>query len=524
MYGMTLGTQASSDQPPRQADDHPFLPPAEGEDLPLYTQDNSDVWREIDELASALLEQDGDDLPLTTYPVVHVETPTTTRRAQIVNLYYDAITRADMQLLTTILERGLATAETTDKAGRTPLLTAVEAEKATCVRILIDAGANVNTYGITETMTLNTYQRLPNKEQHTYRTPLQYAAQLGNFTIVKILLENGANDALIAPDGQLALRLAATHGHREIAGFLPRRRGGGFKRWKVKHASAVRRVEAAALGILLFGKVIVYEIPKFFVWSVPKQLIVLPVVKHVKWLHAHRAEARDMVVEKMRYVWERMRAAPAGIWRGVKEAPGACVRAIKRTGKFICELVEESWRLLTRAPGAVASAFRWLGNVTKKMSKEVWKLITRIPGATAIALRWLWGGVKKSGAAIGNVVAKWLSFIHTAVAAVVSFFQRITLSDVWNGLVAALRAIFVDVPAKIWVWLSSFGYMCGKVFEKLFDCIGRLTWVLVQVLFQGIMSIVVYVPSQLGEMVVACNGSLKAAMSEVLVSFDPKRG
>jgi hypothetical protein len=164
---------------------------------------------------------------------------------------------------------------------------------------LIDAGADVNAYGITQTTNLNAYQRLPRKEQHTYRTPLQYAAQFGNFTIVKILLANGANDALIAPDGQLALRLAVTNGHREIVDFLARRRGGGFKCWKITHATAVRRMKAAAIGILVFGKVVMYEIPKFFVWTVPKHLLVLPVVRRVKWLHAHRVEVWETIAENM---------------------------------------------------------------------------------------------------------------------------------------------------------------------------------------------------------------------------------
>jgi hypothetical protein len=200
------------------------------------------------------------------------------------------------------------------------------------------------------------------------------------------------------------------------------------------------------------------------------------------------------------------------------------VKAVKGTVKFIGELVESSWRFLMRVPGAIASASKWLGHVSRKIAKEIWRLVTRLPAAVAIALSWLWSGIKKTGAAIGNVFAKLLSFMHTAVAAIVTFFQRITPQDVWNGLVADLGAIFIDAPVKIWGWLSSFGYMCGKVFEKLFGCIGWFTWILAQLLFQGIMWTVVYVPSQLGEMIVACVGSLKAAMKEVLVWFDPKRG
>lgn len=485
------GNSSSSSYLPRQAPIHPFPPAAEGEDLPLYTQDNSDVWKEIDDLASALLEHDGDDLPITKYPVIADESPTSTRRAQVVKLYYEAITKADMQLLTAILERGLVTPETINEAGRTPLLAAVEAEKATSVRFLIDSGADTNAYGITETVKPKSYEKKHKKKQHTYRTPLQYAAQLGNFTIVKVLRDNGADDALIAPDGQLALRLAATTGHREIVDFLPRQRGGGFKRWKVKHTTAMHRCEKAARGILMFGRVLIYEIPKFIVWSVPKHLLALPVWKRAKWLHAHKAEIPELIAKKLQEVWEWLKEVPTTIWEGVKKAPGALKRFAKGTAKFVVHLV-----------------------------KATCELITRIPGAIAIAMKWLWDGVKKTCAAIGNLFVQLFSFVHTVIAAVVSFFQRITLWDIWHVFTVALHAIFVDALVKIWGWLCSVGTTCEKIFEKLFGCIGWLLWILAQ----GIMWTIVYVPVELASILVACGGSLKAGLKEVLVWFDPKRG
>ena len=82
------------------------------------------------------------------------------------------------------------------------------------------------------------------KTQHfnhgTQRTPLQQACKTGNLPIVKLLMETHAcNDALIAPDGQLALRLASRNGHKDIVSYLPLRRGGGWKRWKHNHKQSM---------------------------------------------------------------------------------------------------------------------------------------------------------------------------------------------------------------------------------------------------------------------------------------------
>ena len=64
------------------------------------------------------------------------------------------------------------------------------------------------------------------------------AAEKGNLTIVKLLIEAyHADDKLIAKDGQIALRLAASNGHREVVDYLPSRSGGGMKRWKRKYCT-----------------------------------------------------------------------------------------------------------------------------------------------------------------------------------------------------------------------------------------------------------------------------------------------
>ena len=117
------------------------------------------------------------------------------------------------------------------------------------------------------------------------------AAAEGNLPLVKLFHKVwGADDSLIAPDGQLALRLAAEGGHCEVVAHLPVRRGGGWRRWKTHHAVAVRRVREAARGIYWFAEVLLWRIPKFWGGTLPKYVLVLPLMKRVRWCWIHRRE------------------------------------------------------------------------------------------------------------------------------------------------------------------------------------------------------------------------------------------
>lgn len=81
------------------------------------------------------------------------------------------------------------------------------------------------------------------------------AAAEGNLTLVKLLVDVfHSNDALVAPDGQIALRLAADGGWKEIVEFLPARRGGGWRRSKVHYAIAIGRAKRAVSAIHDFSE------------------------------------------------------------------------------------------------------------------------------------------------------------------------------------------------------------------------------------------------------------------------------
>lgn len=78
------------------------------------------------------------------------------------------------------------------------------------------------------------------------------AAAEGNLTLLKLSMDVlHAKDEMIGPNWQLALGLAVEGGHKEAIDFLPTRRGGGCRRWKMQHAIALGRVKCAMVGITL---------------------------------------------------------------------------------------------------------------------------------------------------------------------------------------------------------------------------------------------------------------------------------
>ncbi|KAH8724852.1 hypothetical protein GQ44DRAFT_707930 [Phaeosphaeriaceae sp. PMI808] len=303
-------------------------------------------------------------------------------------------------------------------------------------------------------------------------------------------MELGADDSLIAPDGQLALRLAATNGHREVVAFLPRRRGGGYKRWKVKHTTAMRRCKKVVHSIYTFSKFFAWDVPRFFIWTVPKHVIVLPLIKSNKWLHEHGEEIPGMIVKGLR----EMRI-------GITKIPGAIWKAIKSIPRFIESVVKA------------------IGRGLSACAKGIWKVIKSLPHAAKLTLVWIWTGVKNAGSAMANVFKSIISFIHTVCAAIFGFFRRITLQDVWQGLLACLRTVFVNVPKKIWEWLCKFGEASKQGLEALFGTLGKCMWYLVRIIWE----LIVYIPEKIGEILAACGSSLRSGGKEMLVWIDPKR-
>ncbi|KAI0535446.1 hypothetical protein GGR58DRAFT_441380 [Xylaria digitata] len=372
--------------------------------------------------------------------------------------------------------------KTAHEDGLTPLLAAIKTGDIAAVRHLLEAGADPNEYGVVGVMGVPGWRgriRGPPPSK-IYRTPLQLAAAQGNLPIVKLLMETyHADDSPVAPDGELALRLASENGHGEIVAYLPARRGGGFQRWKTRHGTAMRRAKHAAEGIYDFAEFVAFRVPKFFVWTIPKHAVVLPIAKHVRWLYRHRAELPRLVADALKRSWKALRGFPAEVWEVLREIPG-----------FV----------------------KWLARVAAVT-------IRRSPEAIKIAALWIWNGIRSLAGAVGTVFNRLFSFLHTVLVAVGTFFKNVTLRNVWDGFVAFMHAVGVEGPKRLWSWVRRIPDVTVKMLEALWGWVGELLgW-----LFWGLARAFIYVPKKMWEILASVFNSVGHGGKEVMIWINPKR-
>ncbi|MBE3050391.1 ankyrin repeat domain-containing protein, partial [Candidatus Bathyarchaeota archaeon] len=259
----------------------------------------------------------------------------------------------------------------------------------------------------------------------TKRTPLQLAAAKGNFPAVRFLFECGADDAVIAPDGQLALRLAADGGHRDIVAYLPPRRGGGLRRWKAQHATAMRRARKAGRKIAKFLRIFLFDIPfNLFVYAPYK--------------------------------------AGAYLWKHKEGIAYTCTKLLVRTPVY-------AFRAAKKLPKAVARVVAWLWRVSKAAPGRLWR-VSKILGA------WLARSVLQLGGAVAYIFSRLFSVLHTVFAAMFRFVRDLTVKDVWNGFCALARAVFVSLPVAVARAIAGLGEASYQVLKALLGFFGKVSW------------------------------------------------
>ncbi|KAK4148933.1 ankyrin repeat domain-containing protein 50 [Chaetomidium leptoderma] len=415
---------------------------------------------------------------------------------QIITSFFSAVTTArDEAAVKGFVEHGLVSPDVPDALGRTALIAAIEGgvpSDSGMVCLLVGLGAEVGGWGVSivpdssSSYSSSAGTGTVRKE----RTALMVAAERGNLAVVRLLMEAfGAEDGVVAPDGQLALRLAAEAGHREVVAYLPARRGGAWRRWKVHHEVAVRRVKKAAGKVGWFCKVLGYHVPKLFVWEMPKHVVVKPLGKACKycWVNKHKF----------------------GGWckRQATELP---LRA-KRAGKAV-------WEAAKKVPRAVLDVVEKIPAAVRRLVKWLWKAIKQIPAAMKKICAWIWESLKRVGKAVGHVFLRVVAALHTAAAAVLDFFRNIKLKDVWNGVCDVFEAVFRGLPRVLWKIISSFGIVVAGIIVALFGLTGEVAVWLVKVLWY----VVNYVPRQLGEMIAGIWASMAKGYHEIMVWINPK--
>ncbi|KAK7731290.1 hypothetical protein SLS57_001226 [Botryosphaeria dothidea] len=445
------------------------------ENVPTYTAvDKPGIDLQIDGLAENEAEL---GLPLTRFPGIsdHGSFVPAARarsgdgrypvKAGIVRTLFQAVGAKNGELVAAMVRRGLVSPDCRGEQGETPLIAAADAGNAAMVRLLVGLGAVVDGFGMWE---------------RTRRTALQVAAARGNLTVVRLLVEEcGADDALLAPDGQMALRLAVDRGHREVVDYLPLRRGGAWRRWKAHHAVAMRRVRRASRGIYVFFKYLLWYTPKFLFYSVPKDCVVLPARDAGRWAWKNRCKVGPWCQGQIKAMPHRAGRAGKAIWEETK-----------------------------KMPGRVKAAVLWM-----------WRCVRRIPAVLRIVGEWIGSWLKRVGSAVANAFLRVVALVHTALSAIVSFFRRITLRDVWNAICGVLRAVFIELPRAIWSAAEAFGGMSYRAMKAMFGFCGQSLWWI----GLALLIVVTYVPKQIGVIFLWMGSLATKAAQEVLVWINPKR-
>ncbi|KAH6609938.1 hypothetical protein Trco_003284 [Trichoderma cornu-damae] len=380
--------------------------------------------------------------------------------------FFNHIARREVHVVMDTIALGLVSPDTPNEQGETPLLAAVRNNDAAMVRMLVTLGASVDGYGL---------YSLDNHRTKAQRTALQVAATEGKLGMVKILCELGADDSLVAPDGAMALRLAAENGHREVVDHLPTRRGGAWKRWKVAHEKQMRRVRRILEKLGSVFKCIFWAIPKFLLWTVPKHI--LSTVPKQIWQRRHKI----------------------GPW---------CKRQIYKFPNRMKKAADVAHR------GA-----KKVAEVVRKTPGRVWQIMKRIPGALWIIISWVGKGLGRFGGAAFNAMKRVASFMHTTFVALVSFFRATTLHDVANGFRAILRAIFIDFPKAIAWFVATLGETSYEVLGAVLGSLGEAIFYLVAL----VLLLIRWLPKKIWEILKACGISVGKGAEEVLVYINPKR-
>ncbi|KAK6520978.1 hypothetical protein TWF506_001214 [Arthrobotrys conoides] len=504
---------------------------------------------DTDELIRRLLREDAEEAnpqgsASTSGPIPH---------ANIVETFFDAIANENSELISAFIEGGFVKVDTKSSHGVTPLVAAVRANHVRIVQQLVDYGADVNEMTSESDLFRPYYRRhrhgylIPNPYEHLRRTPLMVAAENGHLPLVKLFVEVfHAKDDIVPPDGMIALRLAAKNGHREVVDYLPSRRSGGLQRWQYKNRNSVRRMRIILIDIYWFLRIVVYEIPRFFVWSVPKHVVVLPVKRSAVYLWKHKKDIaegiRDGVVATGRGIAKYAKEAAVGTINGIKGFPAGTVRVVKATARGIVTGVKATWKFLTvdfpkllvrfikatlkfikdaaiGLKNAIVSTAKALKKFTIWLVKAIWKLITvTIPKLITITFKWIWNAIKYVSKGIAGFFIRLVSAIHTLVTKLVNWVSGITWKDVLNGFLETLKFVFVGIPKMIVDGIIHTGKFTKKVLKTLFGWVGEVLYYI----GLGIILVVVYLPQKIFELFVELFKAIGRGLHEVAVWINPK--
>ncbi|GMK54018.1 hypothetical protein CspeluHIS016_0106040 [Cutaneotrichosporon spelunceum] len=471
------------------------------EDVPAYSALNT--W--LDEIAALRLP-----FPLTTNSVP--------ARA-IIAAFHTAIKEKNTELVQTMVQRGLVSPDVPAADGATPLCDAVRAENLFMAKLLLDLGAGVN----------QPEQRtpafpLPRWRASKYgveppelnRTPLMLSAAGGHLAMLKLLLDAGADDSTIAPDGQMALRLAAEHGHRALVDVLPSRRGGAWRRFMHHNEENIHRAKQAGKNV---AKVIHHSL-KFVLWHLPKFLFwdmwVLLARSFGPGIRRAAAAARRELCRlpgHTRALGGFIKSSPAWIAKQARATATQCKRALAATPTALRQAAKA-----TAECGAKSA--RTLASIARALARYLWDRMLDVPGVLKLVWKWVVESGMRVGRSLAVLAVMPVGLLHTVAMAVVALLARarnVTFCDVRHAVVALGRAA-VDVPRQIWRALVVLNEVAYAALVTVFGWVGFIAY---GIAFVAIWA-VTFVPFQLARIVLAAGRSVRMGVHEVAVLINPK--
>ena len=407
--------------------------------------------------------------------------PTQLTQAQydLLQAYFQAIQQGAWDVVQQLLKSGLVDANTTGARGEngcTPLATAVKAKHKKVMILLLQNGALVDAWS----------GPTVSERSKALRTPLMVAASQGDLPTVKWLMEGyAADDAIVAPDGQLALRLAAEAGHEHVVAYLPVRRGGMYIRWKNKQAKLLSQIRRTLKSAGSSVKMAIYDVPKWLIC----ELVVYPIKRGLKWC------------------WKNKHSFLPFVKRQIIQLPEKALRMMRETASWIRKLpskirtaAERVWKALRLLPGMIQ------------------RFVKRIPGALRIAWDYITEVAKTVWNAVRQILEKALSLLHTAISAMVTFFRYLTLGNLLTAIADLLEAVFVSLPTKVWRMIDGAWGTAYDIMERVFGLAGEV----LVVIGYGLFRIVLYLPEQLFRVVGTFGEMVAASWRELGVWWNPK--
>ncbi|KAL0633028.1 hypothetical protein Q9L58_008091 [Maublancomyces gigas] len=467
-----------------------------------------------------------------------------------VPLLFQAILDDDEEGLVRLLTQNPELVNERDTDGRTPLYLAVIAYdgRINIVKLLLEAGAEVDAWS-SESQKITT-KRWHNgaPEEPLRRTALMAASARNRLPITRLLLSPpyNADSALVAPDGQHALRLASMGRAREIVALLPSLRAGGWKRMQARSRPHILVIKKTGELMYQVGEVLVWHIPKFFVWTIPKYTGICfweiiremgkgtqKIVNYI-WVEMMKlpGATKRLCIWLPGAVWGRIRKSPgalkrfaAKLWEGIKDfvkwiwdaITVQLPKATVKVAKFLVGMVKWVWKFLTvYLPKFTVGAAKFFWKIIAAIAGWVWDIITvRVPKVSVMVYHAIIDALGKSWEWFVSILESLASLLHTFVSFIL---RKCTLSNLVQATKQTLHFFFVSVPKTIWAGIRGIYKLCYEVVKGLFGCIGWFFWGLCECL----VATVLWFPAMMGKILLNCAKILGGVWKEFRLWLDPK--